>query len=182
MATYKAIHILKDFSLSELEGLASLFSSEKSIIGKEDNPFKCIAYNPDCYLKNMDKISRQFENGNFRPVIITNYKFLALLLWGYKLEEFIFTDFSFKEDGEEAELEKEIVKGMLSDSDEVLNISNFLEENSQKIQYVELYLKSFQNRVCIHSNGNISLSNTFDKGLYSFIIKIVQFLFIGYTC
>lgn len=182
MATYKAIQILKDFSLSELEDLAALFSSKQSIIGKEDTPFKCIAYDPDCYLQNVDKISRQFENGNFRPVIITNYKFLALLLWVSKLEEFVFTDFSFKEDGEEAELEKTTVKDMLSDSDEVGNISNFLKENSQKIQYIELYLKSPKNRVRIHSNGNISLSNTFDKSLYSLIIKIVQFLFTGHTC
>ena len=95
------------------------------------------------------------------------------------MEGYIFSDFSFKEDGEEAESEKEVVQEMLINNKDVSLISNFLKENSQKIQYIELELFKTKNRVRVFSNGNISLSNAFEKEYYSSVLKIVKFLFTG---
>ncbi|NCB65240.1 MAG: hypothetical protein EOM48_03600 [Bacilli bacterium] len=179
MKNYKAIRRLKDFSSNELNSFASLFSSKQSLINNDQTAFMCAAFNPDHYLQNEDKISEFFANGYFQPLIVTNYKLLALLLVVSKKTEYSFTDFSFKEDGEDAELEKEAVEEMLTRSEDVVNISNFLKINSQKIQYIELQLHSHQNRIRVYSSGTISLTNSFDKKLYPYILSIVQFLFTG---
>lgn len=179
MRIFKAIQILKDFKPNELDKFSSLFSSKQSIIADESNTFVCLSFNPDQYLRNEKTISEYFVKDYFRPLIITNYKLVALLLVTSKMEGYIFSDFSFKEDGEEAESEKEVVQEMLINNKDVSLISNFLKENSQKIQYIELELFKTKNRVRVFSNGNISLSNAFEKEYYSSVLKIVKFLFTG---
>lgn len=178
MRTYKAIQILRDLSPSELDDFASLFSNKQSIIS-DKNQFICVALNPDCYLLNEAKIGQLFSEDYFRPLIITNYKLLSLLLITARKEEFLFTDFSFKEDGDEHENDKRIVKEMLSESNDVLDISSFLKENSQKIRYIELSIENRKNRMRIYSNGNISLTNSFDERLNKLVLSVVQFLFTG---
>lgn len=179
MKTYKAVQVLNVFSPSELEVFASLFSSKQSVISNDKSQFICIEINPDHYLLNKDEISELFKNNYFKPLVVTNYKLLSLLLVVAKRKEFQFTDFSFKESGEEAETEKIIVKDMLSESSDVLDISSFLKENSQKIHYLELEISNSKNRMRIYSNGNISLTNSFDKNLYPLITNVIQFLFTG---
>ncbi len=179
MIVYKSIEMLENLSENDLKHFASLFSNKQSFIEKNGKPFLCIPYNPDTYYLNQKEISIAFEEGKFQPLVVTNYKFLALLLWTSKKSEFVFTDFSFKEDGEEAESEKTTVQDMISEGDDVKTVSDFLKDNSQKIQYIELCMVNQKNKIRIFSNGNIALSNSFDKAMYSLVTDIVEFLFTG---
>ncbi|GEK89987.1 hypothetical protein SAMN04488100_13130 [Alkalibacterium putridalgicola] len=179
MRTYRAIQLLNDLSESELDNLASFFSNKETVIRENKNPFVCVAFNPDQYFQNETKISQAFSNNKFLPLVVSNYKFLALLLAISSQQEYSFTDFSFKENEEESYFEKDKVKDMLDDYEDVKNISNFLKESSQKIQYIELVISHPKNRIRVHSSGSISLTNSFDKNLYPDVIKLVQFLFTG---
>lgn len=179
MKTYKVIHMLKDFSESELNNFSSLFSEKKFYISNKEDPYVCVSFNPDVYLSNKQAISEYFKKNYYSPLIMTNYKFLSVLLLISGNTNYKFKDFSFKEEGEEGEHEKSVIEEMIFENKNVHDTFSFLESKDQTIKSIELELFSPVNRLKLYSSGNISISNSFSEEYFPHIINLIDYLFTG---
>ena len=124
---------------------------------------------------------KYFQDGIFSPLVMTNYKFLSVLLYSSHKKEITFSDFSFKYDEEsnEAEVDKDKVKSLLNESDSTDNSLNYIEEAGQKIIKIELTIGDFNDKVMIYSSGNLGFSNNFSDAHMELILELVTFLFTG---
>lgn len=179
MKTYKAIHLLKDFSEFELNEFSSLFSKENSAISNGKNPYIGVLFNPDVYLMNKEITNEYFRKNCYSPLIMTNYKFLSVLLLISKIQDYTFKDFSFKEEGEEGEIEKTVLEDMILENKNVRDTFNFLESKDQTIKFIELEVFSPRNRLKIYSSGNVSISNSFSKENFPHVVHLIEYLFTG---
>jgi hypothetical protein len=179
MKVYKPIQMIKELSSEEMDNLSKLFSKENQIIYCSNN-FALVRYSPDVYFKNGKAIGQLFESRTFVPLIMTNYKFLALLLICSSNPQFVFSDFSFKkeDDSEEADESKSYVRDLLKKEREVSSSFEFLKESGQKISSIELKQADSSEFMIINSSGNIAFSNNFDVN-QDHVLDIVQFLFTG---
>lgn len=179
MKTYKAIHTLKDFSEYELNDFSSLFSGRNSYISNGEKPYVCIPFSPDVYLNNKQVISEYFKKNYYSPLIMTNYKFLSLLLLIVGNSNYTFKDFSFKEEGEEGEHEKSVIEEMIFENKNVHDTFNFLESKDQTIKSIELEVFSPMNSLRIYSSGSISISNSFSEQYFPHVLHLIDYLFTG---
>lgn len=175
--TYKAYQILNKAFYSDEKSFASLHSNKSNFMTDDSGQFMCVRVTPDTYLLNEDKINNYFSKGFVSPLVVTNYKMLALILVVSQMDGVDFIDFSFKENSEESVGEKDYVQSMLTEKDPIIDISNFLKENSQKIQYIDL--KESNNKIRISSTGAIYVSPSLDINKNLVFMKIVIFLFTG---
>lgn len=178
MKVYKPIRLIKDLSYDEITALSKLFSDDNDII--RHNEFTLLKYSPDTYFKNGRAIGDLFQSDIFEPLIMTNYKFLALLLVCSSHSQLIFSDFSFKkyDDGQEVEDEKYHVRSLLDEQGNVSGSFEFLKDVGQKIASVELKVGNSSDIVIVYSSGNIAFSDSISDNKKC-ILDIVQFLFTG---
>lgn len=180
MKIYRAIKFNKETPNDKVYEFAALFSERTQIISKKKKTFVCIRYNPDTYLKNQEQIGIFYNANFFKPLVMTNYKFLALLLKISNEDIVSFKNFSFYNgDSEEGEIDKEEIESQINQGRDIDFTFDFLEEADQRIKYVELHLGSSKNKVRIYASGNIGLSENFDPEYNNYILDMVEFLFIG---
>lgn len=180
MKTYKAIHLLNENAKNELNSISSLFSEKESLISyTKESEYACVAFTPDVYLKNKVIINNYFSKNYFAPLVMTNYKFLSLLLMIAENPDYTFKDFSFREDGYEGDHEKEFVEELILGEKNLQKSFNFLESKDQNIKFIELEVCNSNNRLRIYSSGNIAVSRSFDEQDFPYIINLVKYLFIG---
>ncbi|MCH7321803.1 hypothetical protein LZ480_07835 [Solibacillus sp. MA9] len=176
MRVYKPIKVSEAFDIKNIDYFTSLFSDECYAI-KNANKYICVRYNPDIYNINQEKIAEFFSKDLYKPLTMTNYKFLYLLLEISKSEVFKFVNFEFKFDGEEAEIEKMQVKEMIED--DVKSSFEFLNETGQKISYIDFDIFDKYNSIRIFSSGNIGVSNRFNEEYNNILLNLIEFLFTG---
>lgn len=176
MRVYKPIKISEAFELNNIDYFTSLFSNEPCAL-KNDSKYICVKYNPDVYNINQEKIAKYFSEDLYKPLTMTNYKFLYLLLEISKSDVFNFVNFEFKYEGEEAEMEKMQVKEMVED--DVKSTFEFLNETGQKISYIDFNIFNKFNTIRIFSSGNIGISNRFNEDYYDTLLNLSEFLFTG---
>lgn len=179
MKTYKAIHLLNEQATHELKNISSLFSEKQTFISVEDNPYVCVAFTPDVYLKNIHATNKYFNHNYYVPLIMTNYKFLSLLLKISENPNYKFVDFSFKQDGDEGDQEKEFVEETILKEKNLQESFKFLESKDQTIKYIELKICN-SNLIRIDSSGNIAVPNNFSEKYYPYVINLVKYLFTGH--
>lgn len=177
MRVYKPIKISEGFDLQNIDCFTSLFSNENDTINTESTKYICVRYNPDVYNVNQVKVADYFSNNLFKPLTMTNYKFLFLLLEISSNKIFKFVNFEFKTDGEEAEREKTQVREMIEEG--VKSTFEFLNEKGQKISYIDINVFDRINTVRIYSSGNIAISNRFKEENYFILLNLIEFLFTG---
>ena len=183
MKIYKPIHLMKVVSPEKVNKISKLFSNHEDAPirngGKFDLTF--VRYSPDTYFSNGDQIGELYQNGIFDPLVMTNYKFLALLLVCSSNPLVLFSDFSFKnaDESDEAVESRGQIKELIESEKEVTRSFEFLKETGQRISRIELGIESARNKVVIYSNGNIGLSNNFPEALYEEVFSLIEFLFTG---
>lgn len=180
MKTYKVIHMLKEISEGELKHFSSLFSRKSTnTLNGSDFSYICVPFDPDTYLINDEEIKTYFQNGYYSPLIMTNYKFLSLLLLISNNEKYRFRDFSFREAGEEGDHEKSIIEDMISENRNMKDTFDFLESKHQTIKSIELEFSHPSNLLKIYSSGNISFSNSFSRDYIPDVFNLLKYLFTG---
>lgn len=179
MKIYKPIKFNKRLSAIERDEFALLFSNKSEIVGNENESFFFVRYIPDTYILNKEKIKNFYERNIFVPLVMTNYKFLYLLLRINQEKKYTFTNFELKYEGNEYELEKNTIEEMINDTKPIEPTFEMLQEKGQKIRFIDLELMNSKNRVRIYSNGNIGLSNGFEVENYKEISSIIKLLFTG---
>ncbi|MFK4912061.1 MULTISPECIES: hypothetical protein [Lactococcus] len=183
MKIYKPIHLLYDIAPQKVLVINKLFSEHEGIPLQSDGDFKIalVRYSPDIYFNNGVEIGKLFQDEVFEPLVMTNYKFLALLLICSTNPLILFSDFSFKNDDdiEESEENRTYIKDLI-DSDQKIDRSfEFLKDIEQRISRIELTIESPKNRVVFYSNGNVGLSDSFAKTYFNVVFQLVEFLFTG---
>lgn len=183
MKVYKPLKLSDEFDMGKLERFASFFSKDKNILFKSDKKYVCVNYNPDVYFENQNLINDYFSENLFTPLIMTNYKFVFLLLMISNNKNWTFTDFSFKNEGEEGESDKEIVHDLIESDDDSKKIASdtnvFLKESGQKIASIELRLLN-RYKIKIFTNGTLAISDNLlmEKNM-NLLLGLVEFLFTG---
>ncbi|WP_426272581.1 hypothetical protein [Exiguobacterium sp. R-17] len=180
MKTYKAIHLLNEKAVNELKNISSLFSEKERLIFVESKPYVCVSFTPDVYFKNIHENNSYFISNYFKPLIMTNYKFLSLLLEISEDPNYKFIDFSFKQDGDEGDQEKEFVEEIISRERNVQASFDFLESKDQTIKYIDLIVCDSKHPIRIDSSGNISVPNNFSEKYSPYIINLIEYLFTGH--
>lgn len=181
MATYRAIQMIKTMSKKEFLRFASMFSTQQEFLNRGGS-FFCLKYNPDVYQMNQDKISEAFSSRIFKPLVITNYKFLSLLLTLYRDHRVYSTDFSFtynqfEEDGYVEE--KDNLREYIAEQWIIDEIYESLDSTNSKIKYVDIKINSYQEPVRFYASGNIMIPDCLSLEDKNFIMEIVEFLFMG---
>lgn len=177
LKTFKAMQLTSDFDEYELEKFIRYFSNKHEAIVETGNRYVCIPFNPDIYILNQENIFKYFVQNKFVPLVLSNFKFLSLLLEIDENKKIIFKDFSFKMSDEEAYIEKNEVEDLLLKNHNLKSANLYLKESNHTIKNIELQVANSNNRLIIHSSGNISISNRFEEIYYCEILKIIQFLF-----
>lgn len=177
MRVFKPMKISEAFDLKDIDSFTSLFSNDHFTIKSKSNKYICVRYSPDIYNINQERVANYFSENLYKPLTMTNYKFLYLLLEVSKSKVLKFIDFEFKFDGEETEREKAQVKEMIEEG--VKSTFEFLNEMGQKISYIDLNVINHFNKIRIFSNGNIAITNKFNEEYYDILLNLIEFLFTG---
>lgn len=183
MKIYKPIHLLHNTTSKEVVKISRLFSEHTNNLMIDNNDFRLalIRYSPDIYFDNGYDVGKLFQDGVFEPLVMTNYKFLALLLVCSTNSSILFSDFSFRNDDEndESEENRTHIKDLI-DSDKKIDRSfEFLKDLDQRISRIEFLIDNHKNRVVFYSNGNIGLSDSFSQTYYREVFRLTEFLFTG---
>lgn len=179
MKSYKPIHLKRD--LGSVDKISSLFSNaDEKPIKSDSNNFNLflVPYSPDVYFDNDKEIGKLFEYGVFEPLVMTNYKFLSLLLVSYNNDLIEFCDFSLKNDNEYPEDTIEFIKDSVKDQRQVKPSFEFLQNQNQKISTL-VFIFNENNKIYVYSTGKIGLSENFPQKYYNEVFKLVEFLFTG---
>lgn len=183
MKIYKPIHLIQSVSLGKVNEISKLFSDYEDTPIQNDSKFDLafIRYSPDTYFSNGKQIGELFQSGIFDPLVMTNYKFLALLLVCSSNPLVIFSDFSFKNDDENVESEENrtLIKDLIDNDKKIDRSFEFLKDIDQRISRIEFTMDNFKNKVVFYSNGNIGLSDNFSQIYYKEVLNLVEFLFTG---
>ncbi|MCT0506805.1 hypothetical protein [Lactococcus cremoris] len=183
MKIYKPIHLIQATPTKEVKKISKLFSNYEDDPIRNNSNFDLVfvRYSPDVYFSHGEEIGKLFESDTFDPLVMTNYKFLALLLVCSSNPMIVFSDFSFKnsDESDRSEENREHIKEMIESEDKVTRSFKFLKNIGQRISRIELSIESTRNKVVVYSNGNIGLSNNFPSKYYKEVFPLVELLFTG---
>ncbi|MDG4957320.1 hypothetical protein [Lactococcus lactis] len=185
MEIYKALQVKNDTSRETVNTLVSLFSDTPSFLTKNEK-FVCVKYNPDTYLSNEKKISNLYKQKVFKPLIITNYKFLALLLQLNKSNkidaeytDFYFSNTEYDETDDQYILKEEIKEYIKKDTLDFEELLSILSDSDYNIKFVEFKVKKSTDYVTIYTSGNIKYEKSIENVSFETVLDIIEFLFTG---
>lgn len=174
MRTYK-VYMQKDKELINKNKLAELFDGMPDILETKDNTIFGIKFNPEDYVFNEKKIIGKIIQFKLKPLVMTNFKFLMLLVEMQKTN-MILKSFEIKNDDND----NEETESIMSRTDENINGDlAFFENNDMKIKFIEIGFFESYSRFTVYSNGIISATDRFSEEEAEELARVIEFLFKG---